>query len=445
MSFISDFVSGFKDYVTQTWKNRPSTETPMSAERLNHIEAGIKSISDAIKNMASAVSKDLANMTIGASNWDAAEGEPGYVQNRTHWKEYVSKQETILEETSVSFNNEMSSLYGLGTEKVISGKPYIVYWNGAKYECTAFEASYSVFLGNGSLSGEGDDTGEPFCMEMLTATSAFVMKSNSNTETIKIKVETPEVVKYHTIDPNFIPPGNSGGVTSWNDLTDKPFYEEVVEGYILPETTLTGTDGQMIITNEFHLQDGQTYTVKWNGTEYTCACIEEEVGLYGLGNLGAMMGGESTGEPFVIMNGESLGLGDAGYGVAVALDGSSTATVSIYGKKVTIYTLEEKYLSEIPVLDLVALGMDNLSLETKVTVSCEDFIVFKSAMKKGVIRVTANSDRGEIDTTGFIGIDGDNYNVSVLYAGELNLYVLHIIGSVQSSEVSAIIRTFSFI
>lgn len=205
MSFISDFISGFKEYVTQTWKNRPSTETPMSAERLNHIEAGIKSISDAIKNMASAIMKDMADLTIGASDWNAAEGEPGYVQNRTHWVEYVSKAEVIVEETSVSFKSEMNSLYGLGTEKVISGKPYIVYWNGTAYECTAFTADQSVFLGNGILSGVGTDTGEPFCMEMLAATSAFVMKSNSNAETIKIKVETPEKIKYRPFDERFLP------------------------------------------------------------------------------------------------------------------------------------------------------------------------------------------------------------------------------------------------
>lgn len=241
MSFISDFISGFKDYVIQTWKNRPSTETPVSAERLNHIEAGIKSISDAIKNMASAVSKDLANMTIGASNWDAAEGEPGYVQNRTHWKEYVSKQETILEETSVSFSSNMTSLYGIGTDTVAAGKPYIVHWNDAIYECTAFYADQSTFLGNGALTSSGDDTGEPFCMEMLSATSAFVMKATKDAETIKIKVETPEVVKVHKMDKMYMPDDYEGGGGS-NDfvisceevsktITSDKTFDEILEAF----------------------------------------------------------------------------------------------------------------------------------------------------------------------------------------------------------------------
>ena len=240
MSFISDFISGFKDYVTQTWKNRPSTETPMSAERLNHIEAGIKSISDAIKNMASAVSKDLANMTIGASNWDAAEGEPGYVQNRTHWKEYVSKQETILEETSVSFSSNMTSLYGIGTDTVAAGKPYIVHWNDAIYECTAFYASQSTFLGNGALTSSGDDTGEPFCMEMLSATSAFVMKATKDAETVKIKVETPEVVKVHKIDKMYMPDDYTGG--GGGDIPKMYSDTTALEGnigYLYKDETLT--------------------------------------------------------------------------------------------------------------------------------------------------------------------------------------------------------------
>ncbi len=205
MSFISDFISGFKDYVTQTWKDRPSTETSLSATRLKHIEDGIKYVSDAIKNMASAVSQDLASVTTGAADWDANEGEMGHVQNRTHWKEYVSKQEILVEETSVSFPSNMTSMYGIGTDNVSAGKTYIVHWNGTIYRCTAFYASQSTFLGNGFLAGSGDDTGEPFCMEMLSATSAFIMKNSKSAETVKIKIETPEVVECHPFEEEFLP------------------------------------------------------------------------------------------------------------------------------------------------------------------------------------------------------------------------------------------------
>lgn len=306
MSFISDFISGFKEYVTQTWKNRPSTETPMSAERLNHIEAGIKSISDAIKNMASAIMKDMADLTIGASDWNAAEGEPGHVQNRTHWVEFVSKEEVILEETSVSFKNEMSSLYGLGSDKVIAGKPYIVHWNGTAYECTAFVFGQSTFLGNGSLSSVGTDTGEPFCMEMLTATSAFVMKADSNAESILVKVVTPEVMDYHKLDPKFLPEG-VGGSADWainsefanGYVKNRTHWREVItEAETLFDQTIAFvSDMQYINIGSDKIKDGKTYVVLFKEKEYRCMAIERDGSIF-LGNEALVSGLENTGEPF---------------------------------------------------------------------------------------------------------------------------------------------------
>lgn len=41
-------LNNFIEYVKQNWQNRPSTVTPITAERLEHIENGIKSNSDAL-------------------------------------------------------------------------------------------------------------------------------------------------------------------------------------------------------------------------------------------------------------------------------------------------------------------------------------------------------------------------------------------------------------
>lgn len=40
-------------YTKQTWKDLPSTETPISAERMNHIETGIESVDNAIGDLSS--------------------------------------------------------------------------------------------------------------------------------------------------------------------------------------------------------------------------------------------------------------------------------------------------------------------------------------------------------------------------------------------------------
>ena len=57
MSIINDFVA----YVKQTWENRPSTKSPVSAERLGYMEDGIKENSDAIEKVAAAVLSTIVN------------------------------------------------------------------------------------------------------------------------------------------------------------------------------------------------------------------------------------------------------------------------------------------------------------------------------------------------------------------------------------------------
>lgn len=54
-------ISGFAAYVKQLWKNKPDTSTPLSAERLLHIEEGIKGNSDAIEANAAAVVSQIVN------------------------------------------------------------------------------------------------------------------------------------------------------------------------------------------------------------------------------------------------------------------------------------------------------------------------------------------------------------------------------------------------
>lgn len=54
-------IAGFIAYVKQLWKNKPDTSTPLSAERMLHIEEGIKRNSDAIEAIAAAVVDQITN------------------------------------------------------------------------------------------------------------------------------------------------------------------------------------------------------------------------------------------------------------------------------------------------------------------------------------------------------------------------------------------------
>lgn len=54
-------ISNFAAYIAQLWRNKPDTSTPLSAERLRHIEDGIKGNSDAIEAIAAAVVNQIVN------------------------------------------------------------------------------------------------------------------------------------------------------------------------------------------------------------------------------------------------------------------------------------------------------------------------------------------------------------------------------------------------
>ena len=54
---LSDFVK----YVKQYWHDRPDKSTPLNADRLNHIENGIGSNSEAINQIANAVVSNIVN------------------------------------------------------------------------------------------------------------------------------------------------------------------------------------------------------------------------------------------------------------------------------------------------------------------------------------------------------------------------------------------------
>lgn len=100
--------------------------------------------------------------------------------------------------------------------------------------------------------------------------------------------------------------GGGGGVSSWNDLTDKPFGEEnevVFDGVFQDEIdSVTGTwEGVAFIedTTPATLKVGETYTVTWEGKKYECECKSAN-GVPWIGNPTGITE-ESGSEPFTIM------------------------------------------------------------------------------------------------------------------------------------------------
>ena len=129
------------------------------------------------------------------------------------------------------------------------------------------------------------------------------------------------------------------GNAKWTDRlayeTD-PIIEEV-----FPEQTvafsLQGNSYMASISQQHDFALGDSYTVKWDGTEYECVCSEFS-GMAYIGNLSILTGTDDTGEPFFIFAQGTLFFNTA--------NTSPEHTVSISMKSVEIKKIPDKFLEK---------------------------------------------------------------------------------------------------
>ena len=158
------------------------------------------------------------------------------------------------------------------------GKTYKVTWDGAEYELEPFVTyigeNEAVAIGNRMLIGEAD-SGEPFAMAHNPTTDFmnFFAMSSEESHTIIVSTEQEE------IDPDIV------------------FPEQTINGF-------ADFDGffAFVLTDDIYIlpTEGVTYTVTWDGVEYSCAAFMEDGYSMAIGNIG-LLGGDDTGEPFLIV------------------------------------------------------------------------------------------------------------------------------------------------
>ena len=154
-----------------------------------------------------------------------------------------------------------------------------------------------------------------------------------------------------TISPEPLPPFSSGGGSVPKPLT----YDYMPEGYPTKAMgTTTVMEEQVVefalndrsymaqITNASEIVVGQTYIVKWDGTEYECVCFEFS-SYPALGNLSIMGTGDDTGEPFIYAYKASLHAGQL-----LTLDTSATHTISVKTTEEIVIPMAEEFLPNIP-------------------------------------------------------------------------------------------------
>lgn len=197
--------------------------------------------------------------------------------------------------------------------------------------------------------------------------------------------------------------GGSGGVTSWNDLTDKPFgdnadgtvypmsgkyvegmgYREIGEGEIFPEQSLTFSEKNgasvAVVDTVLELIVGEHYTVVFDGTAYETVCVASEYSDVGLGNamiLGFDEEAEDTGEPFAVVAG-----GPSTFFVTTNPGGNYT--ISVRGKTEIIYPINDKFLPDIGGVLIIDADMNSMTTSLPV----DDVLLAKLEGKYPVLKV----------------------------------------------------------
>lgn len=264
-------------------------------------------------------------------------------EERTHYS-YIGRA-TILPEVDYSIidyvgNTLSQNIAPYLTGEIVADKTYYVTFAGEEYECLAYaNGAYEVVL------AENND--------LLTARFSFHIYSTGErwmsinagggiTNTT-IKVEGPGIA-YKKIDPaKYLPEGY-------------PYIEHRKATVFEASWTSEEFDaGQGVLMTSAPLgapiAAGNKYIVTWNGVPYERECVNADMGegmvLQTIGNIGAITGGENTGEPFLIAAGEVYEQMGVTAVVMPLADLIFPLTVKVDGDIVTVNKIANKYMPNV--------------------------------------------------------------------------------------------------
>lgn len=146
---------------------------------------------------------------------------------------------TLIEEQEFAFALMQGTIYVAVLQrspKIVVGQTYMVKWDGTEYECVCSVFNSAPVLGNLSIMGTGDNTGEPFIYaDDLRGPGQFGTLDTSASHTISIKT-TGEI--FTPMAEEFLPAGvgtaaiiyNSNGNRYGSELTYDELHERLLDG-----------------------------------------------------------------------------------------------------------------------------------------------------------------------------------------------------------------------
>lgn len=300
----------------------------------------------------------------------------------------VSGGGEVWSERELAFSSKQKLLPYSGL-RVLVGIAYDVHWNGVVYPCVAYEQDEELFLGNRDLLVGAEGTlipsEAPFCFSGYGETINMVTKETSATATVTVKIEMHTEYVYNKLPKEYLPDDIGGSVnvtaqpgqtivvkevdengkpTAWESVAcqERTHWEGI--GEVLAPVTVT--EGETMVTYIEPLRLGETYTVHWGETTYTCTAVDASVlgdtGMAGvlLGNYALMAETGDTGEPFLLMC-----MADGTSGALMSLNGETQIKVSVDGPRV--WPVPAKYLTPaMPYYLTVVMDGADASLENAV-------------------------------------------------------------------------------
>ena len=169
------------------------------------------------------------------------------------------------------------------------------------------------------------------------------------------------------------------------------------------------------ITNAFEIVAGQTYIVKWDGTEYECVgVVSDSIPL--LGNPSILGAGGYTGEPFVYAYNTSLHAGKF-----ATPDTSASHTISVKRIEKTVTPMAEEFLPATAFItydlstDTYSSGLTNDELHARL-LDGKQIVLYKTDSNEHLyLTKWTKHSSGRID----LAFAGENYSVSLRTDGTI--------------------------